>query len=167
MPSAEARVLARWRESSRRTALAVIDAGNLTERNASFTALEAGTGTWRWLSGPHARVRYESLGDLLRSEAATLAPVPYLSRFQRGQQTIEVRLERLEGGEAIALVHDVSAELARQRELQREREALLHEERMHAMGVLASGVAHDLNHALNVIALRVATLRAEPRLEVP
>ena len=54
--------------------------------------------------------------------------------------------------------------MRRQRELQREREALLHEERMHAMGVLASGVAHDLNHALNVIALRVATLRADPNL---
>jgi CheY-like chemotaxis protein len=35
---------------------------------------------------------------------------------------------------------------------------------MHAMGVLASGLAHDLNHALNVIALRVATLRADPQL---
>jgi len=65
----------------------------------------------------------------------------------------------------MATVHDVTAELGRQRELQREREALLHEERMHAMGVLASGVAHDLNHALNIIALRVATLRADPQLE--
>src|SRR5207302_9056796 len=45
-----------------------------------------------------------------------------------------------------------------------EREGLMHDERMHAMGVLASGVAHDLNHALNVIALRVATLRADPQL---
>src|SRR6266850_2320467 len=35
---------------------------------------------------------------------------------------------------------------------------------MHAMGVLASGVAHDLNHALNLICLRVATLRAYPQL---
>ena len=40
----------------------------------------------------------------------------------------------------------------------------MHEERMHAMGVLASGVAHDLNHALNVIALRVATLRADSQM---
>jgi len=119
------------------------------------------------MNGPHARVRYATLSELLRGEAATLAPVPYLARYQRGNQVIEVRLERLESGEAVALVHDVSAELGRQRELQREREALLHEERMHAMGVLASGVAHDLNHALNLICLRVATLRADPQLAGP
>src|SRR5258705_3706318 len=117
------------------------------------------------MNGPHARVQYATLSELLRGEAATLAPVPYLARYQRGNQVIEVRLERLESGEAIALVHDVSAELDRQRQLQREREALLHEERMHAMGVLASGVAHDLNHALNLICLRVATLRADPQLD--
>jgi len=117
------------------------------------------------MNGPHARLRYASLSELLHAEAATLAPVPYLARYQRGDQVIEVRLERLESGEAIALVYDVSAELGRQRELQREREALLHEERMHAMGVLASGVAHDLNHALNLICLRVATLRADPQLD--
>jgi len=154
----------RWRDSSRSAALAVVEAGVVREGNARFAALEAGGGPWRWMNGPHARVRYATLSELLRGEAATLAPVPYLARYQRGNQVIEVRLERLESGEAVALVHDVSAELGRQRELQREREALLHEERMHAMGVLASGVAHDLNHALNLICLRVVTLRADPQL---
>jgi len=166
MPPADSRdAFARWRDSSRSTALAVVSAGNVREENARFRDLDAGRGPWQWLTGPHARVRYESLSELLRGEAATLAPVPYLSRFQRGGQVVEVRLERLDGGEAMAVVHDVTAELGRQRELQREREALLHEERMHAMGVLASGVAHDLNHQLNIIALRVATLRADPQLE--
>jgi signal transduction histidine kinase/ActR/RegA family two-component response regulator len=145
--------------------LAVVSAGNVGEGNDRFRSLEAGLGPWRWLTGPHARVLYDSLSELLSGEAATLAPVPYLSRFQRGSQVVEVRLERLDGGEALAMLHDVIVELGRQREVQREREALLHEERMHAMGVLASGMAHDLNHALNVIALRVATLRADPQLE--
>jgi signal transduction histidine kinase/CheY-like chemotaxis protein len=165
MPPADTRdAFARWKDASRTTALAVVSGGNVSEENARFRALVAAPGPWRWLTGPHARVHYESLGDLLRAEAATLAPVPYLSRFQRGSQVVEVRLERLDGGDAIASLYDVTAELDRQRELQREREALLHEERMHAMGVLASGVAHDLNHVLNVIALRVATLRADPAL---
>jgi len=166
MPPLETRDLfTRWRDSSRSAALAVVEAGAVREGNARFAALEAGGGPWRWMNGPHARVRYANLSELLRGEAATLAPVPYLARYQRGNQVIEVRLERLESGEAIALVHDVSAELGRERELQREREALLHEERMHAMGVLASGVAHDLNHALNLVCLRVATLRADPQLD--
>src|SRR3954447_960460 len=165
MPPADPREsLARWIESSRSTALAVVGDGRVTAASARFSALDHGE-AWRWLSGPHARVRYASLSELVRAEATTLAPAPYLSRFERGGQTIEVRLERLESGEAIAMIHDVTGEVRRQRELQREREALLHEERMHAMGVLASGVAHDLNHVLNVIALRVATLRADPALQ--
>ena len=164
-PAAATRdTLARWTEASRSTALANIGRDGSCDANARFVALDSGRGAWRWLSGPHARVRYSSLSELVRGEAATLAPVPYLSRFQREGQIVEVRLERLEGGEAIAVIYDVTAEAQRQRELQREREALLHEERMHAMGVLASGMAHDLNHALNVIALRVATLRADPQL---
>src|SRR5207248_6266 len=164
-PAAATRdTLARWTQASRSTALANIGRDGSCDANARFVALNSGRGAWRWLSGPHARVRYSSLSELVRGEAATLAPVPYLSRFQREAQIVEVRLERLEGGEAIAVIHDVTAEAQRQRERQREREALLHEERMHAMGALASGMAHDLNHALNVIALRVATLRADPQL---
>jgi signal transduction histidine kinase/CheY-like chemotaxis protein len=163
MPPTDARdALARWIFSSRSAAVAVIK-GDEVEANPRFLALEHGEG-WRWLNGPHARVRYATLDELVRTEAATLAPAPYLARFERTSQVIEVRLERLESGEAIALVHDVTGDVRRQREMQRDREALLHEERMHAMGVLASGVAHDLNHSLNIIALRVATLRADPAL---
>ena len=163
MPPKDAHdALVRWTASSRSTAIAVVK-GDKVEATPRFHALEHGEG-WRWLNGPHARVRYASLEELVRTEAATLAPAPYLARFERTSQVIEVRLERLESGEAIALIHDVTGDVRRQREVQRDREALLHEERMHAMGVLASGVAHDLNHSLNIIALRVATLRADPAL---
>jgi signal transduction histidine kinase/ActR/RegA family two-component response regulator len=163
MPPADPRdPFARWRETSHSTALALVAGGEIGEANARYSDLDAGGGPWRWVNGPHARVQYGTLGELLRGEAATLAPAPYLSRFERRAQVIEIRLERLDGGEAMALIHDVTSELRRQRETQQQREALLHEERMHAMGVLASGLAHDLNHSLNVIALRVATLRADP-----
>lgn len=155
--------LATWVEATRAAAFAVVEGSQVTRRNPLFEGLDGGTEPWRWLHGPHAKVRYATLSDLVRSEAATLAPAPYLSRFERTRQVVEVRLERM-GERTVALVHDVTSELRRQRELQRDREALLHEERMHAMGVLASGVAHDLNHVLNVIALRVATLRADPTL---
>ena len=163
-PAATREPFARWSENSRRTALAIIAEREICDVNARFSELNSAHGSWSWLDGPHARVRYDDLSQLVRCEAATLEPAPYLSRFERSGQVVEVRLERLDGGEAIAVLHDVTSELRRQRDLQREREALMHEERMHAMGVLASGVAHDLNHALNVIALRVATLRADPQL---
>ena len=155
--------LSRWAKSSRVVALALTERGELRWQNPVFERLNAAGEDWRWLNGPHAHVRYASLGELVLAESATLAPAVYLSRFERDRQVIEVRLERLDGG-ALALIHDVTADLRRQRELQRDREALLHQERMHAMGVLASGVAHDLNHVLNIIALRVATLRADPLL---
>src|SRR5437762_1864645 len=88
---------ARWTEAARSTALANIGRDGSCDANARFVALNSGRGAWRWLSGPHARVRYSSLSELVRGEAATLAPVPYLSRFQREAQIVEVRLERVEG----------------------------------------------------------------------
>jgi signal transduction histidine kinase len=106
-------------------------------------------------------VRYASLSALACTEAASPGRAP--SRFQRDEQVVELRLEKLAAG-TVAMVHDVTAEVRHQVKLQRDREALLHEERMHAMGVLASGMAHDLNHVLNVMALRVATLRADQTL---
>ena len=156
--------IARWICHSQSAAVVLVAAGQLRGPNARFQKLDGAGEPWRWVSGPHGKVRYGSLSELVCAESATLAPVPYLSRFERSRQVIEVRLERLGPGEAMALVFDVTEDLRRQREQQRDREALLHEERMHAMGVLASGVAHDLNHVLNVIALRVATLRADPVL---
>src|SRR5207253_11382639 len=93
-PAAATRdTLARWSEASRSTALANIGRDGSCDANARFVALDSGRGAWRWLSGPHARVRYSSLSELVRGEAATLAPVPYLSRFQREGQIVEVRSE--------------------------------------------------------------------------
>lgn len=149
-----------WGES-RETSLALVRGGALGQANACFRRLDDAGGPWRWLSGPHARVRYASLSALVCTEAASPGPTP--SRFQRNEQVVEMRLEKVDAG-TVAIVHDVTADVRHQAKLQREREALLHEERMHAMGVLASGVAHDLNHVLNVISLRVATLRADQTL---
>ena len=140
--------------------MAIVEDKAIRCANAFFRELEPGP--WRWISGPHARVRFGSLSELVVAQADGRASG--VSRFERdGGLTIEVRLESM-GEEVIALVSDVTQELARQRVLQRDREALLHEERMHAMGVLASGVAHDLNHVLNIVSLRVAMLRADPSL---
>jgi signal transduction histidine kinase/CheY-like chemotaxis protein len=46
-----------------------------------------------------------------------------------------------------------------ERDLARARELLAEEERMRALGELASGVAHDLNSVLHAMALRIASLR--------
>jgi signal transduction histidine kinase/ActR/RegA family two-component response regulator len=149
-----------WAQTSRGAALAIVAGKAIRSANDKFRELEGGP--WRWVSGPHARIRYQSLTELVVSEADGHATAP--SRFERPGVTLELRLERMDG-EVVAMLLDVTQEIARQRVIQQEREAFFHEERMHAMGMLASGVAHDLNHALNIVALRVATLRADPALD--
>src|SRR5437868_14398635 len=101
-PAATREPFARWSEHSRRTALAIIAEREICDVNARFSELNSAHGSWSWLDGPHARVRYDDLSQLVRCEAATLEPAPYLSRFERSGQVVEVRLERLDGGEAIA-----------------------------------------------------------------
>src|SRR3977135_4173718 len=99
MPPHETRDLfMRWRDSSRSAALAVVEAGAVREGSARFAVLAGGGGPWRWMNGPHARVQYATLSELLRGEAATLAPVPYLARYHRGTPAIEVRLGRVGRG---------------------------------------------------------------------
>ena len=74
-------VLAQWTESSRSTAVALVGGSGIRDANPRFHQLDGGGEAWRWLNGPHAKVRYGTLSELVRAEAATLAPVPYLSRF--------------------------------------------------------------------------------------
>jgi signal transduction histidine kinase len=71
-------------------------------------------------------VRYESLSALACTEAASPGRAP--SRFQRDEQVVELRLEKVAAG-TVAMVHDVTAEVRHQDKLQRDREALLHERR--------------------------------------
>src|SRR5256885_8931077 len=112
-PAATREPFARWSENSRRTALAIIAEREICDVNARFSELDSAHGSWSWLDGPHARVRYDDLSQLVRCEAATLAPAPYLSRFERSGQVVEVRLERLDDGEAIAGGDDGTSPLRR------------------------------------------------------
>ena len=153
-----------WAMGSTTTGMAAVRRGRIEAANARFDRLAEGGGAWRWLSGPHASTAHPDLRALVISEVAVPRTSAVTSRFERNGCVLEMRFERVEGSGTMVILHDVTVELRRQTSQQREREGLLHEERMQAMGVLASSVAHDLNHTLNVIALRVATLSADPAL---
>ncbi|HWE23714.1 MAG TPA: HAMP domain-containing sensor histidine kinase, partial [Myxococcales bacterium] len=163
--------LLRWLGRSARSAVALVRAGRVALTNALFRELERASGEWRWAFGQHVQLRYRDLRELAATEANALLrgrEGARECRFERGGDTIELRFERVRtatGPVVVALAHDVSEETRRIAERLRDRESRLHEERMHAMGVVASGLAHDLNHSLNVIGLRIATLRADPRFE--
>jgi signal transduction histidine kinase/ActR/RegA family two-component response regulator len=170
--SGEARdtiALLRWLGRSSRSAVALVRDGRLELTNHLFRELEARGGEWRWSVGPHLLLRYPGLRELVLGEAGghlQRGDAVRTSRYECGALAIELRLEPLptaSGPAVVALIHDVSQALHEDAQRMRDREQRLHEQGMHAMGVATSGLAHDLNHSLHVLALRVATMRSDAR----
>jgi PAS domain S-box-containing protein len=56
---------------------------------------------------------------------------------------------------------DTTARVRAEEELRRNREAMANQERLTAVGELASGIAHDLNNSLNALSLNIELLRGE------
>jgi signal transduction histidine kinase/ActR/RegA family two-component response regulator len=164
----DAASLLRWARTSESSALAVLRPGGYVLRYPLFDALDQATrGGLRWLSGPWSEQRYQGLAELALREGQQLLRSGQRRscvRFERddGEGVLEVRLERLprnDGDLAVVIAHPTAA-----RPAGRDPEDARREERLQAVGVVVSGVAHDLNHALNVIALRLARLQEDPSL---
>jgi len=69
----------------------------------------------------------------------------------------------LNGRDCVLVVgHDVSARVQAEEELRHNRQVLLNQERLKAVGELASGIAHDLNNSLNALQLWLEVLCAAP-----
>ena len=63
---------------------------------------------------------------------------------------------------ALGIVEDINERVLAAQELAESRRALIQQERLRAIGELASGVAHDFNNTLNAMRLRLAILGADP-----
>jgi PAS domain S-box-containing protein len=71
----------------------------------------------------------------------------------------------LNGRECVLVIgQDITARVQAEEELNRNREVLINQERLKAVGELASGIAHDLNNSLNALRLRVELLCADSAL---
>ncbi|HJU10503.1 MAG TPA: ATP-binding protein, partial [Candidatus Binataceae bacterium] len=71
----------------------------------------------------------------------------------------------LNGRDCVVIVgQDVTARVEAEEALRLNREVLLNQERLKAVGELASGIAHDLNNSLNALRLRVELLCNDPAL---
>jgi signal transduction histidine kinase/ActR/RegA family two-component response regulator len=171
-PAYDAAALLRWARTSESSGLAVLRPDGYALRYPLFNELDtASRGGLQRLSGPHTEQRYPGLSELVLQEGQAMLASGRRRLFARYERTdglgvIELRLERLRrrGGDvAIAIAHSTGARPAG-RDEPRRRGEVLREARVQAMGMVASGVAHDLNHALNVIALRLARLRQDPAL---
>jgi len=78
-------------------------------------------------------------------------------------QVVELRAEKMAGGHGtvVVLAYDVTEQLRAEAKLRVAQEALHRSHRMEAVGELASGLAHDLNNALNVMRMRLELFRRE------
>jgi signal transduction histidine kinase/ActR/RegA family two-component response regulator len=85
-------------------------------------------------------------------------------RGRRGSdQAVELRAEKITGGHGmvVLLAHDITEQVRAETELRAAQEALQRSHRMQAVGELASGLAHDMNNALNVMRMRLELFRRE------
>jgi signal transduction histidine kinase/CheY-like chemotaxis protein len=107
------------------------------------------------------------LSRLLVSEVAKLdakqcAPVTRLYQRVGRNQYIEASywLSSAQGStrRAVVMIREATALVQAEHEIGRMRDALLQNERMRAIGELASGVAHDLNNTLHAMNLRLSLI---------
>jgi signal transduction histidine kinase len=71
----------------------------------------------------------------------------------------------LDGRDCVLLVgQDITERIHAEEELRRTREVMLNQERLKAVGELASGFAHDLNNSLNALRVWVEVLSADPNV---
>jgi signal transduction histidine kinase len=82
------------------------------------------------------------------------------------ERTLEVRAERVNSNRrpidplsVLVVAHDITQQVRSERELALAQAALTEQERLRALGELASGVAHDLNNTLHAMKLRLELLR--------
>ena len=64
----------------------------------------------------------------------------------------------------LVVAQDITERVRAEEELRRNRESMLNQERLKAVGELASGIAHDLNNSLNALRLNVELLQTERSL---
>ncbi|MGY0195488.1 sensor histidine kinase [Leptothrix sp. BB-4] len=100
-------------------------------------------------------------GRLARDIGRLEAHARGLVRGWRGEPLVVTR--RDEVGALMVSVNQLAADLAeRERHLELERERRAHDDKMHALAALASGVAHEINNPLAVIGGLAEQLADEP-----
>jgi CheY-like chemotaxis protein len=150
-----------------RTGMALLRNGEFLIRNVRWLALERRGGPWR-----RGGDSYPHLHALALREAAAMAHGEERvreERFARGEgdgRVIEIRLEQLERSGAalyLAMARDVTESVLAEEREERARSDAAERERLRSVGDLASATAHEINNVLHAMAMRVASLRGEPR----
>ncbi len=162
--------LADWAMRTSDSGLCAVRDGNVILTNARFEELDRrAPRRWR-LAGekaatgtPGATLRALVAAAAMRvADGAPQAPA-HLRLVNRGS-TLDARLELFSKAHeqtpvVMCLVHDVTAEVKREREAERARAAMQRRERLRALGVMVAGIAHDLNNTFNALNLRLEVMQ--------
>jgi signal transduction histidine kinase len=156
-----------WSLDVTANSLAVVRGDEVSMQNARWLQLDGSSASWR-LEDDDGATSYPDLTRLAVAEARRLpkvAPAHAVRRFrrERGDQVIEVCLERPETDSQVVLViaHDATDQVRARRELSDTREALLQNEQFAVIGELALSVAHDLGNTLRGVAARISVLSSD------
>ena len=153
--------------------MALVRDGSISFANARWHELNRTQDGLAWVilqAGQTARETHRSLREIALDEARRLrasAETRSVTRCRLGRrgsdQAVELRAEKVAGGHGmvVMLAHDISDQVRAEAELHVAQEALQRSYRMEAVGELASGLAHDLNNALNVMRLQLELFRRE------
>ncbi|HKQ69573.1 MAG TPA: ATP-binding protein [Polyangiaceae bacterium] len=160
-----------WALQSTSAALALIRNGKILICNSRFHELNRGGEKQGWIrldsTAPETIPQPNTLWTLVSREAAAI--------FDSGQELATRRYKRIDKDEYVeasyqrsglesdpvnltAIVQDATQRVRAERELDRVRESLIQQERLRAIGELASGVAHDLNNTLHAMSLRLSLI---------
>jgi len=168
-----------WALEASASGLAVLREGMLQVSNARWHALgrSAGAGWRRLASGEPEGPPRRSMRELAQAESRAVLtpgapPGPRSTRYRRedGEQVLEVRTERvgpLRESFVLVLVHDVTAQVRAEEELERARVELARREHLQALGEMASGIGHDLHTTLHAMRLRLELLQRDTAFAGP
>ena len=161
-----------WALQSTSAALAVVQNGIIVICNAKFHALNQQTSGigWRRLDATSDEIdaQFPTLWTLVCREASVMFASGADSATRTYQNVakdeyLEADFQRLMGvpAQVAVLVRDLTDRVRSERELDQARQSLLRQERIRAIGELASGVAHDLNNTLHAMGLRLSLIEQD------
>ncbi len=158
-----------WALETSASAFALLREGAVLLATTRWHALSHG-GPWQLVDKPQfppvstlRKVGAAMAQRLLASDGAASIMERY--QEQGRARVLEVRAERIDSTRrpadplaVLVVAHDITQQVHSERELAQAQTALLEQERLRALGELASGVAHDLNNTLNAMKLRLEML---------
>jgi signal transduction histidine kinase len=164
-----------WALDRTQAALALVRGRKILVCNSRFHDFDQRSNRTGWRrvdpTSPDTQTRYPTLHALVAREAAAILETgleTVVRRYKRADRDEYIEasyhqsVDALEPADVAVLVQDATARARAELELDRLRESLVQQERLRAIGELASGVAHDLNNTLHAMSLRLSLVEQSP-----